>query len=47
MNPIKADQGKGPGPFSFERLAIFPPQADQVLVDLFSSVAAGEGGWVA
>ena len=28
-------------PFSFERWATFPPQADHVLVDLFSSVAAG------
>ena len=25
----------GSGPFSFERLATFPPQADHVLVDLF------------
>ena len=38
MNLIKAHGGKGSGPFSFERLATSPPQADHVLVDLFSSV---------
>ena len=27
-------------PFSFERSATFPPQADHVLVDLFSSMVA-------
>ena len=31
--------------FSFERLATFPPQADYVLVDLFSSMAdVADGG---
>ena len=35
MNLIKAHGEKGSGPFSFERLATFPPQADHVLVDLF------------
>ena len=35
MNLIKAHGGKGSGPFSFERLATSPPQADHVLVDLF------------
>ena len=35
MNLIKARGGKSSRPFSFERLAIFPPQADHVLVDLF------------
>ena len=39
MNLIKAHGGKGSGPFSFERSATSPPQADHVLVDLFSSVA--------
>ena len=39
MNLIKAHGGKGSWPFSFERLATFPPQADHVLADLFSSVA--------
>ena len=38
LNPIKAHWGKGSWPFSFERWATFPPQADHVLVDLFSSV---------
>ena len=41
MDPIKAHGGKGSWPFSFERLATSPPQADHVLVDLFSSVADG------
>ena len=44
LNPIKAHWGTGSWPFSFERSATFPPQADPVLVDLFSSVAA-RGGW--
>ena len=44
LNPIKAHWGKGSWPFSFERLATFPPQADHVLVDLFSSMVAGRGG---
>ena len=35
MNLIKAHGGKGSGPFSFERSATSPPQADHVLVDLF------------
>ena len=35
MNLIKTHGGKGSGPFSFERSATSPPQADQVLVDLF------------
>ena len=35
MNLIKAHRGKGSGPFSFERSATSPPQADHVLVDLF------------
>ena len=35
---------KGPWPFSFERSATFPPQADPVLVDLLSSVVARGGG---
>ena len=43
LNPIKAHWGKGSWPFSFERLATFPPQVDHVLVDLFSSMAAGWG----
>ena len=41
LNLIKAQWGTGSRPFSFERLAIFPPQADHVLVDLFSSMADG------
>ena len=46
LHPIKAHWGKGSWPFSFERSATFPPQADHVLVDLFSSVVAGRGwGW--
>ena len=40
LNPIKAHRGKGSWSFSFERLATFPPQADHVLEDLFSSVVA-------
>ena len=40
FNPIKAHWETGLRPFS-ERLATFPPQADHVLVDLFSSVVAG------
>ena len=39
MNLIKAHGGKGSGPFSFERSATSPPQADHVLVDLFFIVA--------
>ena len=35
MNLIKAPGERGSGPFSFERLAIFPPQADHVLVVFF------------
>ena len=47
MNPIKAHWGKSSWPFSFERLATVPPQADHVLVDLLSSVVArGRGGGV-
>ena len=41
MNLTKAHGGKGSWPFSFERLATSLPQADHVLVDLFSSVEAG------
>ena len=41
INPIKAHWGTGFWPFSFERSATFPPQADHVLVDLFSSEADG------
>ena len=44
LNPIKAHWGKSSWPFSFESSATFPPQADQVLVDLFSSVVARAGG---
>ena len=43
INPIKAHWGTGSWPFSFERLATFPPQADHVLVDLFLSVADSRG----
>ena len=43
LNPIKARWGKGSRPFSSERSATFPPRADHVLVDLFSSVAARGG----
>ena len=45
MNLIKARGGKSSRPFSFERLAIFPPQADHVLVDLFF-IRGGPGGCV-
>ena len=45
MNLIKAHGGKGSGPFSFERLATSPPQADHVLVDLFF-IHGGLGGCV-
>ena len=41
MNPMKAHWRKGSGPFSFERSATSPPQADLVLVDLFFI----RGGW--
>ena len=43
MNLIKAHRGKGSGPFSFERSATFPPQADHVLVDLVF-ILGGPGG---
>ena len=39
--PNKAHWERGLRPFSSERLATFPPQLDHVLVDLFSSTAAG------
>ena len=39
--PNKTHWGKGSWPFSFERSTTLPPQADHVLVELFSSVAAG------
>ena len=38
MNLIKDHGGKGSWPFSFERLDTSLPQADHVLVDLFSSM---------
>ena len=41
LNPIKAHWGKGYWSFPFERSATFPPQADHVLVDLFSSMVDG------
>ena len=41
IEPTKTHWGKGSWPFSFERSAPFPPQADHVLVDLFSSAADG------
>ena len=41
MNLIKAHGGKRSRPFSFEKSATFPPQADDVLVDSLSFVAAG------
>ena len=44
LNPIKAHWGKGSWPFFFERSLTFPAQADHVLVDLFSSMAAVGGG---
>ena len=40
LNPIKAYWGKSSWTFSFEKSATFPPQVDNVLVDLFSSVVA-------
>ena len=45
MNLIKASREKGSGPFSFERSATSPPQADHVLVDLFF-IHGGPGGCV-
>ena len=45
MNLIKAHGEKGSGPFSFERWATSPPQADHVLVDLFF-IHGGLGGCV-
>ena len=45
INLIKAHGEKGSGPFSFERLATSPPQADHVLVDLFF-IHGGPGGCV-
>ena len=47
LNPIKGHWRTGHWPFSFKRSATFPPQADHVLVDLFSSMAARRGscGW--
>ena len=45
LNPIKSCWGTGSWLFSFERSATFPPQADHVLVDLFSSVAARGASW--
>ena len=44
INPIKTHWGKSSWPFSFERLATFTPQADHVLVDLFSAMAAAGRG---
>ena len=44
LNPIKSHWGTGLRSFSSERLATFPPQADHVLVDLFSSREASGGG---
>ena len=41
INLIKAHWETGSWPFSSERFATFPPQADHVLVDLFSSAADG------
>ena len=41
IKEIKAHWEKGFWPFSFKRSATFPPQADHVLVDLFSSVEDG------
>ena len=40
IKPNKSPLRKGFWPFSFERSATFPPQANHVLVDLFSSVVA-------
>ena len=45
MNLIKAHGVKGSRPFSFERSATFPPQADHVLVVL-SFICGGPGGCV-
>ena len=45
VNLIKAHGGKGSGPFSFERLATSPPQADHILVVLFF-FNGGPGGCV-
>ena len=45
MNLIKAHGGKSSGPFTLERLAASPPQADHVLVDLFF-ICGGWGGCV-
>ena len=45
MNLIKAHGGKSSGPFTLERLAASPPQADHVLVDLFF-IRGGWGGCV-
>ena len=45
LNPIKAHWGKDSWPFSFEKLTTFPPQADHVLVDLYSSAADGGAQW--
>ena len=44
IKPNKSPLRKGFWPFSFERSATFPPQADHVSVHLFSSVAAGGSG---
>ena len=44
INPIKAHWGAGFWPFYFERLATFPPQADHVLVNLFSSMVGRDFG---
>ena len=44
IEPNESHWGKGSWPFSFERSATFPPQADCVLVDLFSSMEAGQRG---
>ena len=45
LNPVKAHWRTGSWSFSFERSATFPPQADHVLVDLFSSEADGGALW--
>ena len=45
IEPNKTHWGKDSWPFSSERSATFPPQADHVLVDLFSSVVDGGGLW--
>ena len=45
INPKTAHWGPGSWPFSFERSAAFPPQADHVLVDLFSSMADRGALW--